>query len=243
VIAAFCEAFPECTLWAGERSDWILMGGRDIGAPGDLERLWRVSAAARLLEADGLERPAQLGATFLADHAQLREWLTGIAPLTDDFPKRIAPALTVEKPLEEYERWLEPERARRNFESSAWIRAYWPAEALRAALPYFAVQPPLNGQVLRDVAKALPDIDRVLRETDLRVPVLWMLDTDRVELGIIDRAIQAGGYRPQYAHALGARALAERHYAEAAEHFANVRQARVMAEYAACRAKGLARCQ
>jgi hypothetical protein len=63
----------------------------------------------------------------------------------------------------------------------------------------------------------------VLRETDLRVPILWMLDTDRVELGIVARA--------------------DRDYAKAADYFSKVPQAHLMAEYAACRAQGRASCQ
>ena len=232
VIAAFCDAFPDCTLWVGERSDWVLMGGRDPRPAHDIERLWKVPAAAMLMSADGFEHPAQLGATFLADHAQLRDWISGVAPLTDDFPKRIAPALYVHAAPEEYERWLEPERARRNFESSAWIRAHWPGEAARASVPYFAVQPALNGQVPREVTQALPHIDRVLRETDLRVPVLWMLDTDRVEVGIVERAVRAGRHDAQFAPVLGAQALAERDYARAAGYFSGV-----LADYAACRAQ------
>jgi hypothetical protein len=104
------------------------------------------------------------------------------------------------------------------------------------------VQPALNGQIPRDVSKALPHIDRVLRDTDLRVPILWMLDTDRVELGIVERALQTGGYQPQYAPVLGARALAERDYSTAAKYFANVPSARVIAQYAACRAQARSAC-
>jgi len=241
VIAAFCDAFPDCTLWAGERSDWILMGSRHARAPDNLARLWQVPAAAALLEADGLEQPAQLGATFVADHAQLREWTSGTQLLTDDFPKRIAPALRVDAPLEEYERWLEPERARRNFESSAWIRAHWPSEAQRTSLPYFAAQPPLNGQIPRHLSQALPHIDRVLRETQLRVPVLWMLDTDRVEVGIVERAMRGHGYQPRFAQVLGAQALAERDYGKAAQYF-SAAGAPALAEYAACRARRSGAC-
>lgn len=242
VIAAFCDAFADCTLWAGDRFDWVLMGGRDMRAPADIARLWRVPGAARLLIANGFEHPAQLGATFLADHAQLREWLSAVAPLTDDFPKRMAPEPRVEGPREEYERWLEPSRARRNFESSAWMEAHWPAQARRASLPYFDVQPALNAQIPRDITQALPHIDRVLRETDLRVPVLWMLNTDMVEAAIVARAVQAGGERPQYAYVLGAEALAERDYAKAAKYFANVPQAHVISQYAGCRARGRSAC-
>ena len=87
VVAAFCDAFPDCSLWAGGRQDWILLGGREFRSRSDARhfaRLWRTQTAAQLLTADGLERPAQLGATFLADAQQLRDWIGNTRPVTDD---------------------------------------------------------------------------------------------------------------------------------------------------------------
>src|SRR5262249_14942688 len=66
VVAAFCQAFPDCPLWVGGRTDWVLMGGRDFSPRPDAQhvsRLWRGPGSARLL-ADGFEQPPQLGAAF-----------------------------------------------------------------------------------------------------------------------------------------------------------------------------------
>jgi hypothetical protein len=104
---------------------------------------------------------------------------------------------------------------------------------------YFAVQPVLNAEITPDPVKSLPDVDIVLRHTDLRIPVLWLLDTDMTELAIIDRRL-ADGMRPEYAFALGARALAERDFVRASALLTLAAQrnsrAGAAAAYALCRA-------
>ncbi len=245
VIAAFCEAFPDCTLWVGGRYDWILMGGRDFHDRPDTRhfaRLWRDPLAGPRLVANGVEQPAQLGAAFLGDAAQLRPWVGITPPVTDDRPKRLAAELVVDRSFGEYALWLEPDRARRRFEASAWVAAHWPADFISWTPQYFAVQPVLNAQVVADPVKSLPDVDTLLRNTDLRIPVLWLLDTDMTEQAILERRLAGGAkaMRPEYAFALGARALAERDYARAGMLLTQAAErnsrAGAAAAYALCRA-------
>jgi spermidine synthase len=246
VIAAFCHAFPDCTLWVGVSYDWILMGGREFKhrpTAQHFARLWRDPVAAPRLAANGFEHPAQLGAAFLADAAQLRRWYGATPELTDDHPKRLAAELVSDRPVEEYRQWLQPDRALRSFEASTWVAAHWPAELVRQSLQYFAVQPVLNGQIPADPVNSLRDVDTLLRHTDLRIPVLWLLDSDVTEQEIVNRRLASDGAarRPEYAYPLGVRALAERDYAQAAALFAeaaerNPRQAGALAAYALCRA-------
>jgi spermidine synthase len=248
VIAAFCHAFPDCTLWVGVSYDWILMGGRDFKhrpSAQHFARLWRDPVAAPRLVANGFEQPAQLGAAFLADAAELRRWYGATPELTDDHPKRLAAELVLDRPVEEYRQWLQPERALRSFEASTWVAAHWPAGLVRQSLQYFAVQPVLNGQIPAEPAKSLRDVDTLLRHTDLRIPVLWLLDSDVTEQEIVNRRLASDGaehsLRPEYAYPLGVRALAERDYAQAAALFAeaaerNPGKAGALAAYALCRA-------
>lgn len=222
VTRAFCEAFPDCTLWAGGKYDWILMGGREFThRPGEerFSRLWRDAAAAPRLAASGLESPQQVGATFLADAGQLRGWYGGTPALTDDWPKRIAPARQFGWQRPEYLSWLEPGGARRRFEASPWIAAHWPAGLVAASLPHFGIQPVLNGEIAPDSNANLATVDAILRHTGLRMPVLWLLGSDVTEQEIVNRRLAADGYRPDYAYALGVRSLAARDYAKAAEMF------------------------
>jgi predicted membrane-bound spermidine synthase len=248
VISAFCHAFPDCTLWVGVRYDWILMGGREFKhrpTAQHFARLWRDPVAAPRIAANGFEQPAQLGAAFLADAAQLRRWYGATPELTDDHPKRLAAELVFNRPVEEYLPWLQPDLALRRFEASTWVAAHWPAELIRQSLQYFAVQPVLNGQIPADPVKSLRDVDTLLRHTDLRIPVLWLLDSDVTEQEIVNRRLASDGaehsLRPEYAYPLGVRALAERDYAQAAALFAeaaerNPGQAGALAAYALCRA-------
>ncbi len=172
VTRAFCEAFPDCTLWAGGQHDWILMGGRDFGhRPGaeHFSRLWRDATAAPRLGGSGLESPLQLGAAFLADAAYLRSWYGETPALTDDHPKRIAPAPAVGRESEEYAALLKPDGARRRFEESPWVAAHWPARFIPASLPYFAIQPVLNGEITSDSDRNLANVDAILRNSSLRI--------------------------------------------------------------------------
>ena len=245
VVAAFCDAFSDCTLWAGSRYHWILLGGRGFEHRPDAThfvRLWRDPASAWRIAASGLEHPAQLGATFLADAAQLRGWYGGTAALNDDHPKRLAAQPTAPEIPREYAQWLEPETARRHFETSPWIAAHWPAELLRVTPPYFAAQPVLNGEILAPSAQRLQLVDMFLRNTDLRIPVFWLLGSDIPEQQILSRRIASDGSseRPEYLYPLGVRALAERDYARAAGLFSraagqNPQQAGALAAYSMCR--------
>ncbi|HEY6862474.1 MAG TPA: hypothetical protein VI319_01130 [Burkholderiales bacterium] len=245
VVRAFCEAFPDCTLWTGVARDWILMGGREFGARPSAEhfsRLWRDAVAGARMAEDGLERPAQLGATFLADAEQLRRWYEGTPALTDDFPKRIAPDDGIKRPMTEYAAWLRPDDARSRFHESRWIAAHWPTPLAGAADPFFAVQPALNGDIGGDPARSLASVDLLLRGTDLRIPVMWLLGSNVTEQKIVNRKIGLEGRRPEFSYPLAVRALAGRDYALAAKLFAEVaergnRSAGVLAAYALCRAK------
>ncbi len=244
VVRAFCDAFPDCTLWAGGRRNWILMGGREFRhRPGaqHFSRLWRDAAAAPRIAASGLEHPVQLGATFLADAGQLSRWVGGTPALTDDHPKRIAPETDLESPVGEYSAWLKPDDARRRFQESQWVARHWPAQFTQGSLPFFAIQPVLNGEIAPDPMRNVPQVAAILRHTDLRIPVLWLLGSDVTEQEIVNRRLAAEGYRPDYAYALGVRALAERDYATAGELFAEAAKrgpgpAGALAAYSMCRA-------
>ena len=244
VIRAFCDAFPDCTLWAGGQRNWILMGGREFRnrpSAQHFSRLWRDATAAPRITASGLESPVQLGATFLADAEQLRRWYGGTPALTDDHPKRIAPETAVESRMGEYAAWLKPDDAQRHFHESQWVARHWPAQFILASLPFFWVQPVLNREIAPDPIQNVPHVDAILRHTDLRIPVLWLLGSDVTEQEIVNRRLAAEGYRPDYAYPLGVRALAERDYATAGELFSEAAKrgpgpAGALAAYSMCRA-------
>ena len=241
VIAAFCDAFPDCTLWSGAKYQWVLMGGREFHrrpSVSDFARLWKRPQGASRLEASGFEHPAQFGAAFLADADQMQRWVAGIAPVTDDHPKRMRMA---ESPSGQYAAVLDPRAAAASFQRSRWINAHWPSKFSAAALEFYRVQWIFNNELPADQAERLEYADSFLRQTKLVTPVLWLLDTDMTDLAIIERQRAGGKSRPEHAYSLGVAALASGKYANAAALLTEAaardpKRAAAVAAYAACRA-------
>ncbi|HYL22921.1 MAG TPA: hypothetical protein VEV21_00870 [Burkholderiales bacterium] len=247
VIAAFCDAFPDCTLWSGTKYEWVLMGGRELrhrASASGFARLWNRPESAARLAASGFEHPAQLGAAFLADADELRRWLAGAAPVTDDHPKRMATAdVYSEDTSDEYAALLDPRAAAANFRASRWIDSLWPSEFSALALEFYRVQWVFNQELPASPAARLEHVDNFLRQTRLVTPVLWLLDTDMTELAIVERQRSAAGgkHSPEHAYPLGVAALASGDYADAAALLGEAAQrdpkrAGAIAAYAACRA-------
>jgi len=245
VVAGFCAAFPDCSLWSGAKFDWILMGGREFRhrpSVQDLTRLWEAPGTAARLAASGFEHPAQLGATFLADADQLKRWIADTPPLTDDQPKRLATS-SPRTAYDEYFPFLTAKLAAENFRGSRWIQAHWPAEFMQPALAFFDVQPILNFQLQQlSPAERMPTVDNMLRHTRLSIPPLWLLDSDATEQYIVERKLAQGASvpGPTFAYAVGVRRLLEGDFAKAAAALAaaaaqDPARAGPVAAYAACR--------
>jgi len=214
VVAAFCAAFEDCSLWNGSGFDWMLAGSRgglrvDAAAA---QRLWAGGAGRSLREA-GFADPGMLFATFLADRDQLRAFAQEAEPVTDDRPHRIGRAMPLS--LDLYRAFMSgPETARR-FGESLRLRAL------------------LDPDLLASAREALPDQDRITRlgSVEARFPrtealayvaaggrryvALWLL-------GVNEDVVQA--VPPEatdpYAHFVrGASALADGAFSDAAHHF------------------------
>ena len=233
VIAAWCNAFPDCSLWAGGGRDWVLLGGRGFEQRADfgrMVRLWETPSIAPQIAASGFEHPAQLGAAFIADAGQLRAWIADTPLLADNYPKRIASPPAVGANQSEYGAWLNPQATQQRFASSTWIERHWPQELKAPTLPFFGLQPIVNGESIPEPAR-MQVIDTLLRQTQLQIPVYWMLGSDITEQRILEKLPQ----RPEQAYARGVRALAERDYARAAAFFSEAKNQKLEA-YAKCRA-------
>jgi spermidine synthase len=140
IIRAFCDAFEDCSLWAGSRLDWILLGSQDGLAPvraGAGAALWSAGRARDGLVRIGIDRPERLYALFMADAAVLKSVSGGVPPLVDDFPQRISATLPAERPEPLFVRLIDGARSRQAFEKSAWIARLVPPATANASLPYF----------------------------------------------------------------------------------------------------------
>jgi hypothetical protein len=232
IVTAFCDVFADCSLWNATPFDLMLAGTRGSLGPAtedDFVRPWTIPALRARLAEVGLELPQQIGATFLGDATYLRELAAGAPPLADDYPHRLIPrpehpslshpgyghdsAVTAQ-----YERTLDPARARAAFESSPLIRHAWPERVLAATLPYFEQQRAING-VFWDSGRPVRDIERLhrlLTETPLRTLPLWVMGSDTVTEGIARRHDDGSG---GVMYVRGLTALANRDYPGAAAAF------------------------
>jgi predicted membrane-bound spermidine synthase len=229
IVAAWCEVYPDCTLWAGTSMDWMLMGSRDRDWSVDettFGRQWQDASVRPMLREEGFERPSQLLATFMADHEQLVEFVGGTAPLVDRFPKRLAE----ESPLPRdvfpaFEPWIDAEACRERFDRSHFIATAVPEALREQADGDFAAQRVINhqtsvGAVLgRSPAESTRDLLWLLDETDLEMPVVWELGSSGRMLAIAGAVKGPGARQVGAIVQRGIGALARRDDAEASRLF------------------------
>jgi hypothetical protein len=245
ITRGFCDVFPDCSLWTGFGHEWMLVGTH--GARGGVSaprfaRQWSDPAVAPSLRAAALRSPAHLGATFLADAAQLTALTRGVAPLVDDRPHRLDPRRPLSHPSPEYGRMMDTGETRERFRRSAFVRQFFPPEWVARTLEAFPAQAILNRHAwaterlvpagdLADLAAALAAGEETL--------ALWLLGTSAEEQELAARAAAAGLAGPELEEVRGLGALARRDYltAEArlaaaephAAHAARLRRWRVLA--------------
>lgn len=232
IVTAFCDVFADCSLWNATPFDLMLAGTRGTLGPAtedEFVRPWTNPALRERLAEVGLELPQQIGATFLGDASYLRELAATAPPLVDDYPYRLIPRPehpSLSHPgygrdavvTAQYERALDPMRARAAFESSPLIRRAWPDRVLAATLPYFEHQRAINS-VFWDPGRPVRDIDRLhrlLSETPLRTLPLWVMGSDIVTEGVARRHDDGSG---GVMYVRGLSALANRDYPGAAAAF------------------------
>jgi predicted membrane-bound spermidine synthase len=223
IVAAFCEAFPDCSLWRGQSFELMLLGSHGAAeAPSEAHftAQWHDPAARPELEAIGLERPEQLGALFIADSEQLREFLTEARPLSDDRPRRLTAAVTsIDAQHALYAAWLDPRAGRARFSRSAFVEQRWPPTQRRAALGLFELTHLLDtfGQDIRSDrwSERFSDLRAVLGSGLARAPVLWLLGSDADAQAILARATPDAREQPEALWHRAVGLVAERQLASA----------------------------
>jgi spermidine synthase len=183
VIAGFCAAFPDCTLWHASARNFMLLGTRDARGPIAAPRFrsqWDDARARGELQALGFEQPGQLGALFIGDAPYLRALTADTAPLVDDRPQLI------HQRRERGERdaliwqWRDTNAARERFARSRFVSSLWPSEERERTLPLFGVQRVLNDLIFPDPSEVRHSrvLHGLLFGTELRLPVLLLLGSD-----------------------------------------------------------------
>jgi hypothetical protein len=188
VVRAFCDVFPDCSLWSGAMLDWILVGTRDAKGPVSRERFeaqWRDAKVAPMLRDLGVERPELLGTLFLAGPRDLGALTGATPPLVDDWPKRLGDRVVPDaRATELWSRWIDPPGQRERFQRSRLVARLIPPDVRDATLPWFESGGELEDALVdacegwRRAAVALPEADRALTRSDLRTLPLWRLGSN-----------------------------------------------------------------
>jgi spermidine synthase len=249
IVAAFCDAFTDCSLWTGSGGEWMLAGTRGAQGPGSeaaFSRPWSEAPTAAALRDSGFESPEQLGATFLADGEDLESWVAGALPLDDDHPGRLGRAYVgLASPfMIEYARLMNTREARRRFAASANVARLWPEGLRERTLLAFDEQVRINAALLRpylalSADARLADLASALTGSRNRMPVLWLMGSGVDEQRAASAAAARGESGPALQELLGIEAMAARDYRRAeqllaqaepfARHAGTIRRWRILA--------------
>ena len=220
IIAAFCSAFADCSLWHGSARNFMLVGTRDArGGVGDerFAQQWNDPKTLQELRAIGLELPGQLGALFVGDAAYLRELTKDDPPVEDDWPRRLQRAGTFQQRDDLVWQWRDTRAARERFAESAWITAHWPTSMRRDALRNFENQRLINDLLFPEptAARQIPVLDAVLHGTPLTFPILLLMNSEPDVQAALSKAGRARAERDEWALDRAAGFLAQRNFVAA----------------------------
>ena len=156
----------------------------------EIRRLWSDPATGADLKRIGVEVPQQLGALFLMDGDEIDRITRDVAPLTDNYPKRLSDAPWDDKGEFGVRCHLHGASiCHERFLRSLLISHIWP-EALSGSRgtmkSLFAVR---ETRFLSETvgSNKLAELDLFLRGTRLRLPVLEALGSDELRLAIAQR--------------------------------------------------------
>jgi predicted membrane-bound spermidine synthase len=191
ILRAFHNAFPNASVWASADEQWIMMGIKGPAQRGQEEeigRLWSDPATNADLSRIGLEIPQQLGALFLMDAEEIDRITHDIAPLTDNYPKRLTDEPWDEQASHHFAlTYMDAASAVRHFLRSPLISGFgW--ETLKEILESSFVFREMRyrcGIVAR--CNTLAELDIYLRRSPLRTPVLEVLGSDKFRVAIAER--------------------------------------------------------
>jgi predicted membrane-bound spermidine synthase len=190
ILRAFHNAFPNSSVWANADQEWIMMG---IKGPGrkvkeeEIRQLWSDRGSGADLRRIGIEVPQQLGALFLMDGEEIDRITNDVAPLTDNYPKRLTEEPWDEQATHRFAMtYMEALPALQRFLHSPLVAAVWP-ETLNASMESFFVI--RESRYLSETigSNKLAELDLYLRHSGLRIPVLEVFGSDGFRLSIAER--------------------------------------------------------
>jgi len=183
IIAAFCDAFDDCSLWHGSGRNFMLVGAKEPKGPVSLSRYmvqWASPQVREELLRLGFEHPAQLGALFIGGADYLQELTARSEPLSDDWPKRLLRPMDTQTRDDLMWSWRDTGAARKRFIDSTLTTALFPPVVKKDAELHFENQRLLNDLLFpgKSPARRTHVLDQVLFNTPLKLPVLLLVGSD-----------------------------------------------------------------
>jgi len=218
ILRAFHKVFPNTVVWASADQEWIMMGINGAGVPvreSELRGLWN-KAMGEDLRQIGVEVPQQLPALFVMDGAEIDRISRDVAPLMDNYPKRLTDqGWDEEASLEFTSPYMEALPAFDRFKSSTLMNHIWPKALSDSLESFFAVR---QMRYVSETAGSneLEELDIYLRHSHLRIPVLEVLGSDVMRLTIARRVAKQSKLPPvETLQDLLAGTLAQRNFSAA----------------------------
>ena len=228
ITRAFCNAFPDCSLWSGAGLDWILLGSNEAAPHTSIEHFtaqWEDQAVRQELLALGFETPAQLGSLFMGDASFLGDLTSEVPPVTDNYPLRISSRHAYgQGRVQLYETLMDESERLTRFRQSVFIDRFWPVELQEPSERFFAFEGMIKNHVTSGVYRNRSDpprweaIDELLTETSLQTLPLWLLGSDADAQAAVDLLLDGGSYGAEVELELTLRFLSAREYGTALEH-------------------------
>jgi hypothetical protein len=200
ILRAFHNSFPNASVWASSDEQWIMMGIKGPAQRGEEEeigRLWSDPGTNADLSRIGLEIPQQLGALFLMDAEEIDRITHEIAPLTDNYPKRLTDEPWDEQASHHFAlTYMEAASAVHRFLRSPLISGFG-GGTLKEILESCFVFREMRyrcGIVAR--CNTLAELDIYLRRSPLRTPVLEVLGSDEFRVAIAEKVARKSDTLP-----------------------------------------------
>jgi spermidine synthase len=189
ILRAFHNAFANASIWAGPDQEWIMMGINGAVAKvseEEIAALWNDAASGADLRRIGMEVPQQLGALFLMDGGEIDRITRDVAPLIDNYPKRLTEEQWDDEANHRFAMtYMDPPHALQRFRASSIINAIWPDARDRSLESLFALR---ASRYLSETvgSNKLAELDIYLRYSRLRAPVLEALGSDAFRVSIAE---------------------------------------------------------
>lgn len=221
ITKAFCNAFPECSLWSGGGLEWMLVGSNEAEPQSDVAGFsaqWRDPLVGGELAELGFESPDQFGSLFIADAKLLNELTADTLPLRDNYPSRISSRSASDDYVDLYDMLMDETERLQRFRNSELINRLWPEDLRTNSERFFEYERLIKIYFTSGIYQHQTDpypweaIDDLLTNTSLTTLPLWLLGSDRDTQKVIADLLEQDGYRSDFGLELARKYTSERDY-------------------------------